>query len=109
MRLIDADVLKEVIIANHYLLSTKHNSTDYGMFTTGIIEAIDNATPIEYTFEEAFQKTVCEKRLYCPARPHGKWIFRNGGYYKCDKCGEVERAEKNYCPNCGAKMGGGRQ
>lgn len=30
-------------------------------------ETIDNAEPVEYTFEEAFQKTICEKRLYCPA------------------------------------------
>lgn len=48
-------------------------------------------------------------------RPQGKWIFRNGvtciGYYKCSNCGEVERAEKNFCPNCGAKMqkGGGEE
>ena len=46
MRLIDADALKEVIKANHYLLSAKNNSTDYGMFTTGIMQAIDNAPTI---------------------------------------------------------------
>ena len=43
-------------------------------------------------------------------RPQGKWIFRSGitcgGYYKCNKCGEVERAEKNFCPSCGAKIRG---
>lgn len=43
-------------------------------------------------------------------RPQGEWIFRQGvtagGYYKCNKCGEVERAEKNYCSNCGADMRG---
>jgi len=44
-------------------------------------------------------------------RPKGEWIFRQGvtcgGYYKCNICGEVERAEKNFCPNCGAEMVGG--
>ena len=35
--------LKKVIEANNYLLSTKNNSIDYGMFTSGIFEAIDNA------------------------------------------------------------------
>ena len=43
-------------------------------------------------------------------RPKGEWIFRSGvtcsGYYKCNKCGEVERAEKNFCSNCGADMRG---
>ena len=43
-------------------------------------------------------------------RPQGKWIFMQGvtcgGYYKCNKCGEVERAEKNYCSNCGSEMRG---
>lgn len=41
----------------------------------GQLEAIislDNAETVEYTFEEAFQKTVCENRLYCPARPQGE-------------------------------------
>lgn len=46
MRLVDADALKEVITANHYLLSSRNNSIDYGMFTTGIIQAIDNAPSI---------------------------------------------------------------
>ena len=37
-------------------------------------------------------------------KPQGKWIEFKGGYYKCDNCGEVERAKKNFCSNCGAKM-----
>ena len=40
-------------------------------------------------------------------RPHGHWIEFKGGYYKCDKCGEVERAIKNFCSRCGADMRGG--
>ena len=43
----------------------------------GQLEAVislDEAPTVEYTFEEAFQKTVCENRLYCPARPQGEWI-----------------------------------
>ena len=45
-RLIDANMLKEIIKSNHYLLSTKNNSTDYGMFTTGIMQAIDNTPTV---------------------------------------------------------------
>lgn len=37
-------------------------------------------------------------------RPIGEWVEFKGGYYKCDRCGGVERAEKNFCSNCGAKM-----
>lgn len=43
----------------------------------GQLEAIislDNAPTVEYTFEEAFQKTVCEQRLYCPERPQGEYV-----------------------------------
>ena len=49
-------------------------------------------------------------RVLSEERPQGEWVFRSGvtcgGYYKCSNCGEVERAEKNYCPNCGADMRG---
>jgi len=37
-------------------------------------------------------------------RPIGHWIWFKGGYYKCDKCGEVERAKKNFCSKCGVDM-----
>lgn len=41
----DANELKDIIKKNHYLLSAKNNSTDYGMFTTGIMQAIDSVEP----------------------------------------------------------------
>ena len=31
------------------------------------------------------------------------WLERNGKY-KCQKCGNVEEADYNYCNNCGAIM-----
>jgi len=110
MRLGDLDALKEVITANHYLLSSRNNSIDYGMFTTGIIQAIDNAPTVEaYTPEQVKDLVDLNKKL-SELRPRGKWVFMSGvtcgGYYKCNKCGEVERAEKNYCSNCGAYMKG---
>ena len=44
-----------------------------GNFNTveGIREWIDNAQAVEYTFEEAFQKTVCDNKSYCPSRQKG--------------------------------------
>lgn len=76
-----------------------------------IIAEIDKVPAVEYTFEEAFQKTVCEQRLYCPERPQGEWVMDNEHtknpllWYKCNLCG-VYHSPTNYCPNCGAKMAG---
>lgn len=57
--------------------------------------------------------TVCDMQEV----KHGEWIYVDGdvGYnvYRCSKCGEVisldEEKIYNYCPNCGAKMGGERK
>ena len=80
---------------------------------TLIFDEIDNAPTVEYTLEEAFQKTVCEQRLYCPQRPQGEWIIiksplSNETIVKCDKCGDEfignDVEGYNFCPNCGADM-----
>ena len=78
---------------------------------------IDNAPTVE-TYKEKYEELKEAYKLLSEAyehevtkeeRPQGEWIFRSGGYYKCSECGEVERAEKNYCSNCGAKMKGGNK
>ena len=46
---------------------------------------------------------------------HGKWIWDDEGFH-CSNCfyhaygntGEVLMGDWNYCPNCGAKMEGGK-
>lgn len=77
-----------------------------------IIAIIDNAPTVEYTFEAAFQKTVCDNKLYCPSRPQGKWIIIDDTekfIAKCSVCGRIEdsRMIKDYpfC-HCGADMRG---
>ena len=47
MRLIDADELMKSICANHYILKTRHNTIDYGMFTIGIQQAVDEQPTID--------------------------------------------------------------
>ena len=47
-------------------------------------------------------------------RPQGEWIIEQDEqghtYGKCTICGMKQYAgQLNYCPNCGAKMKGGRQ
>ena len=133
--LISRSALKKAITANHYLLSAKHNSTDYGMFTTGIMEAIDNAPTVIAT-EDAKQKLIkdCQpptddweayadklhdiayKYGYEQAerdlkRPHGKWIPQTDHdgftYWKCSECGKRnDFAETKFCWDCGADMRG---
>lgn len=46
-RLIDAKNLMKTIKQHNYLLSTRLNSTDYGMFTIGIQQAVDEQPTID--------------------------------------------------------------
>ena len=124
MRLIDADAfctfLREVSTRQHY--ETLLTNKDKFPTVTDVIEAIccdldgtalngfDNAPTVEYTFEEAFQKTVCEKKLYCPnKRQKGEWIDTGdkaeywAEEYQCSVCGAKDHWH-NFCPNCGADM-----
>ena len=127
MRLGDLDALKEAIKTYdtfaclpdgklYPVRDLKHPE----MFITyihveDVIKAIDNAPIVEYTFEEAFQKTVCDNKLYCPSRQKGKW--KETGYEtgalgityrqtQCSNCGWEHSLPMwlNFCPNCGAKM-----
>ena len=86
MRTIDADKLKKALIEQ---MNFDENCRD------SVFDIIDKAPTVEYTFEEAFQKTICEQKLYCPNRPQGKWFeyidngllkARHGDYvlYKVD-------------------------
>jgi len=131
MRLIDVDELKEHKFLTPDAEETKKwlpaETQGYQLGWNDCIDAIvDNAPTVD--FEKLGECLNCQIRaeygscgdceLSCPRnelinllnleRPAGHWIFRRGticgGYYKCNKCGEVERAEKNYCPNCGACM-----
>ena len=47
MRLIDADALMDVIRQHEYRLATKQGSIDYGMFTLGIQQAIDEQPTVD--------------------------------------------------------------
>ena len=47
MRLIDADALMDVIRQHEYRLATKQGSIDYGMFTLGIQQAVDEQQTID--------------------------------------------------------------
>ena len=77
--LISREALKEVIKANHYLLSAKNNSTDYGMFTTGIIQAIDNAPAVSDRYDEGFRDGYHKCFNDIEERKENSRLFRKGG------------------------------
>ena len=88
MRLIDADALKESIHAHDYVLKDCLNSTDKGMFTVGIMQAIDEQPTVD-----AMPVVRCkdckwyefDRKMHC-GLPHG---VRS----KDDYCSDAERKE----------------
>ena len=81
MRLIDADALCEGLVSNH-----------------PVVIAAKCAPTIDAE----------------PVR-HGKWVHVEDDEYLCSACKmeftieDFESFVTNYCPNCGAKMDGGKQ
>ena len=94
MRLIDADAL----IKNLQEMADIEWNQQVGS-SKGIEDAID----------------VIENFPTVEDRPTGKWEICNEGRYriyycKCGNCKtDLHTSKLNYCPNCGADMGGGRE
>lgn len=70
MRLIDADALMETIRAHDYPLKAHFNSTDNGMFTLGIQQAVDEQPTVDAVHV-----------VRCRECKHGKQM--KDGYYTC--------------------------
>ena len=88
MRLIDADALMDTIRKHEYRLATKQGSIDYGMFTLGIQQAVDEQPTVDAVPVSKLE----ELRDYLYAED---LIFMRG------------LAELNkLIANCGAKMDG---
>ena len=60
MRLIKADALMDVIRQHEYRLATKQGSIDYGMFTNGIQQAVDEQPTID-----AVEVVRCKDCKHC--------------------------------------------
>lgn len=121
MRLIDADALKETIFE-------KTDSLEDLWDTAGVLNAINNAPTVEpetkvvanITFNKEETEELVEKAkadiLAQIERPQGEWEYvdyGNGcGNWHCTSCRnicvEMRLAKDNYnfCPNCGARLGG---
>ena len=96
MRLIDADVMIDILRKSHESHAT--NSREESLLDRDI-------------------RLIKEQAKYHPViieeRPHGEWIYK-GGKYWCSSCGEKAIYHShvkeplphltNFCPNCGASM-----
>ena len=110
MRLGDLDSLKEAI---SYHCEYLH---DNAMDLEDILNLIDNAPAVSIDWGVVGG----DRTVY--ARPQGEWLLPNfygdGVSYECNKChipheGYIGKDGKprgyDYCPNCGAKMGGDKE
>lgn len=97
VRLIDANSLMKTVQANDYMLCSLTNSTDRGMFTSGIQQAVDEQPTIDPESLRAKGRWELVTTKYLAAQ------YGRVGY--CTNCNE-ERLVDKYCPNCGAKMEG---
>ena len=80
-RLIDADALMDVIRQHEYRLATKQGSIDYGMFTLGIQQAVDeqptiDAVPVVRCKDCKYHEDEEIGMVYCP-NALGGWVAEN--------------------------------
>jgi hypothetical protein len=105
MRLIDADALMKVIREHDYPLRSHFNSTDNGMFTIGVQQAVDDAPTIDAV---PMVRGEWKRGREFSSYPRVPFI---GDAYYCSNCEEEAYWDTDYgqqlfgfCPNCGAKM-----
>lgn len=74
----------------------------------------DDESPMTHKDEQLLKlnKAIVTKIKALPsAERHGEWIQKSTSgesFYTCSRCGFIawEHEDTNYCPNCGADMGG---
>lgn len=109
MRLIDADTLKKALKSN----CTPELCHDYNTawcesccLHNFFEDLIDNAPTVESDYEWGYSEGVHDTE-----RPQGEWWNMQDddlkiSDFKCSVCNYWSDGDYNYCPNCGAKMGG---
>lgn len=103
MRLIDADKLKEFVATHDYMLRDAYNSSDKGMFTCGIFQAINEQPSVQPEEPEVIRCKDCKwwddgdgVSRVCHAAKHGymssHWDISIYRTYKGDfYCADAER------------------
>ena len=100
MRPIDADALKELLIETLERIAKMPAMTNEEMHVIAacrtLAEMIDDAPTLDRA-----------------QASHGEWIHDINNLYGCSECLQREtmshKAMKRFCPNCGAKMDGGKE
>ena len=89
-RLIDADALMDVIRQHEYRLATKQGSIDYGMFTLGIQQAVDEQPTVD-----AVEVVRCKDcKHYKPQKKSAHW--ENRANY-CNRVVTIKMQPDDFC------------
>ena len=111
MRLIDADKMKQ-----HF--AWWHEGGEEADRQAEIFEQIIDVQPTVSIEQLKWERDTAIQQLRelgydLGQKPKkGKWIAHPGGkfvgfpymHYECDQCRDFEPEERNFCPNCGARM-----
>ena len=90
MRLIDADALMDVIRQHEYRLATKQGAIDYGMFTLGIQQAVDEQPTVD-----AVEVVRCKDcKHYKPQKKSAHW--ENRANY-CNRIVTIKVQPDDFC------------
>ena len=89
-RLIDADALMDVIRQHEYRLATKQGSIDYGMFTLGIQQAVDEQPTVDAA--EVVRCRDCKH--YKPQKKSAHW--ENRANY-CNRVVTIKTHPDDFC------------
>ena len=100
MRPIDADSLKESLLKERDKISLEC----FGRHSLGCPSPNKHGEAMRGGIRKALRCMEETPTLdYAPV-VHGEWVEG----LKCSKCGQVDMTKPNFCPNCGAKMDGGK-
>ena len=89
-RLIDADELMDVIRQHEYRLATRQGSIDYGMFTLGIQQAVDEQPTVD-----AVEIVRCRDcKHYRPQKKSAHWENRTN---YCNRVVTIKMQPDDFC------------
>ena len=108
--LISRERLKNTILLGNYDTQSKILSAIDNAPTVTPSLNLDNITKEDIEKFKTIWQRATSKGLptFIEDRPQGEWAEFEGGY-RCSNCDDIEVYTPNFCPNCGAKMKGGKE